>query len=193
MEKGGEARLAATADALKKLESVSDFKYHKLSDKEVLTKLDSSLKGLTDAQASKRIEEYGTNELEAEEEKSLWEKIKENFEDLLARILLLAATISFIIALTGDGDEGIAAYVEPFVILLILVLNAMVAIYQDNDAGSALEALKNMQAQECQVKRNGEWKTLDAKLLIPGDIVKIKQGDNIPADIRLIELNSISL
>ena len=146
MEKGGEARLAATADALKKLESVSDFKYHKLSDKEVLTKLDSSLKGLTDAQASKRIEEYGTNELEAEEEKSLWEKIKENFEDLLARILLLAATISFIIALTGDGDEGIAAYVEPFVILLILVLNAMVAIYQDNDAGSALEALKNMQA-----------------------------------------------
>lgn len=67
--------------------------------------------------------------MEAEEEKSLWEKIKENFEDLLARILLLAATISFIIALTGDGDEGIAAYVEPFVILLILVLNAMVAIY----------------------------------------------------------------
>jgi magnesium-transporting ATPase (P-type) len=67
--------------------------------------------------------------LEAEEEKTLWEKIKENFEDLLARILLLAATISFIIAITGDGDEGIAAYVEPFVILLILVLNAMVAIY----------------------------------------------------------------
>lgn len=89
---------------------------------------------------------HGPNELEAEEEKSLWEKIKENFEDLLARILLLAATISFIIALTGDGDEGIAAYVEPFVILLILVLNAMVAIYQDGDAESALEALKNMQA-----------------------------------------------
>lgn len=193
MEKGGEARLAATADALKKLESVSDFKFHKLSDKEVLAKLESSLKGLTEAQASKRIEQYGTNELEAEEEKSLWEKIKENFEDLLARILLLAATISFIIALTGDGEEGIAAYVEPFVILLILVLNAMVAIYQDNDADSALEALKNMQAFECQVKRDGQWKTLDAKLLVPGDIVKVKQGDNIPADIRLIELNSISL
>mgnify|MGYP006099159099 FL=1 len=46
---------------------------------------------------------------------------------------------------------------------------------------------------ECQVKRNGEWTTLDAKLLVPGDIVKVKQGDNIPADIRLIELNSISL
>lgn len=186
--------MAATADALKKLESVSDFRYHKMSDKEVLSKLESSVeKGLTEAEAEKRVGKYGTNELEAEEEKSLWEKIKENFEDLLARILLLAATISFIIALTGDGEEGIAAYVEPFVILLILVLNAMVAIYQDNDADSALEALKNMQAFECQVKRNGEWKTLDAKLLVPGDIVKVKQGDNIPADIRLLELNSISL
>jgi magnesium-transporting ATPase (P-type) len=58
--------------------------------------------------------------------------------------LLLAATISFVIALMGDGEEGLAAYVEPFVILLILVLNAMVAIYQDNDADSALDALKNM-------------------------------------------------
>lgn len=194
MQKGGEAKLAATADALKNLESVSDFKYHKLSDKEVLKKLESNVeKGLTEQQAQKNLEQYGPNELEAGEEKSLWEKIKESFEDLLARILLVAATISFIIALLGDGDEGIAAYVEPFVILLILVLNAMVAIYQDNDAESALEALKNMQAFECQVKRDGEWRTLDAKLLVPGDIVKVKQGDNIPADIRLLQLNSISL
>jgi magnesium-transporting ATPase (P-type) len=144
MQKGGEAKLAATADALKKLESVADFKYHKLSDKEVLSKLETSVNGLTDAEADQRIEKYGANELEEEEEQSLWEKIKESFEDLLARILLLAATISFIIAITGDGEEGIAAYVEPFVILLILVLNAMIAIYQDNDADSALEALKKM-------------------------------------------------
>ena len=61
----------------------------------------------------------------------------------------MAATISFVIAITGDGEEGIAAYVEPFVILLILVLNAMVAIYQDQDAENALDALKNMQAISC--------------------------------------------
>jgi len=67
--------------------------------------------------------------LEKEEETSLWERIIEQFEDLLVRILLLAATISFVIALTGDGEEGLAAYVEPFVILLILVLNAIVAIW----------------------------------------------------------------
>lgn len=99
---------------------------------------------MSSAEFKKRIAQYGTNELDDEEETSLWDKIKEQFEDLLARILLLAATISFIIALLGDGEEGLAAYVEPFVILLILVLNAMVAIYQDNDADSALDALKNM-------------------------------------------------
>ena len=70
---------------------------------------------------------------------------------------MVAATISFLIAVTGDGDEGIAAYVEPFVILLILVLNAMIAIYQDGDAESALEALKDMQATTCQALRNSKW------------------------------------
>ena len=119
-------------------------------------KVDRS-RGLSQREVDERVKEHGTNELDAEEEESLWEKIKEQFEDLLARILLLAATISFIIALTGDGEEGLAAYVEPFVILLILVLNAMVAIYQDADADSALEALKNMQAQVCEVYREAKW------------------------------------
>ena len=71
-------------------------------------------------------------------------KLRNKWKIYQQEFLLLAATISFIIALLGDGDEGLAAYVEPFVILLILVLNASVAIYQDNDADSALEALKNM-------------------------------------------------
>ena len=105
----------------------------------------------------------------------------------------MAATISFVIALTDDAEDSLANFVEPFVILLILVLNAMVAIYQDQDADSALEALKNMQAQECQVRRGGQWGTMDSKKLVPGDIVKVTIGDNVPADIRLIELNSISL
>lgn len=93
----------------------------------------------------------------------------------------------------GDGEEGLAAYVEPFVILLILVLNAIVAIYQDNDADSALEALKNMQAINCQVLRDGKWKTEESKQLVPGDVVRVNIGDNIPADIRLTQLNSVSL
>lgn len=129
-----------------------------MSSEQVVTQFGSNIdKGLTDQEVEKKLEKYGGNELDEEEEESLWEKIKEQFEDLLARILLLAATVSLIIALTGDGEEGLAAYVEPFVILLILVLNAMVAIYQDKDADNALDALKNMQATTCQVLRNGKW------------------------------------
>ena len=158
MQKGEEKKLELTAKALRELDSLNEFKFHKMSVDEVLRQLKVDQKtGLTKKEARARVKEYGPNELDAEDEESLWEKIKEQFEDLLARILLLAATISFIIALTGDGEEGLAAYVEPFVILLILVLNAMVAIYQDADADSALEALKNMQAQVCEVYRESKW------------------------------------
>ena len=136
---------------------------------------------------------YGLNELDKEEETSLWERIKEQFEDQLARILLVSALISFVIAITGDGEEGITAYVEPFVILLILILNALVAIYQDYDADSALEALKDMQAIECLVLRNGEWVMRESSQLVPGDIVKVQVGNKIPADLRLLKLNSVSL
>lgn len=146
-----------TADAIKKLE-VSDFKFHKMSSDQVLKHFNSdSTKGLTSNEAELRLKKHGANKLDEEVEDSLWEKIKEAFDDLLAKILLLAAFISFVIALISDGDEGLAAYVEPFVIILILVLNAGVAIYQDMDAESALDALKNMQPATCQALRDGKW------------------------------------
>jgi P-type E1-E2 ATPase len=85
------------------------------------------------------------------------------------------------------------AYIEPFVILLILLINGAVAIYQDSHADSALEALKNLQAVECKCLRDGVWSTIDAKLLVPGDVVRVSTGDCIPADLRIIEILSISL
>ena len=193
MDKGHDKTNKNTADALKKLESVSEFKYHKMSGQEVTTSFGvNQASGLSWDEAKKRLEKYGSNVLDDEEEESLWEKIKEQFEDLLARILLLAATISFIIAITGDGEEGIAAYVEPFVILLILILNALVAIYQDKDAENALDALKDMQAVSCMVLRDGKWTTIESQNLVPGDIVRVKMGDKVPADIRLTTMNSVS-
>lgn len=93
----------------------------------------------------------------------------------------------------GDGDEGLTAYVEPFVILLILVLNAIVAIWQDRNADSALDALKDMQAADCIVLRDVHWQTIDAKELVPGDVVQVKQGQCVPADLRVAEIQSIAL
>ena len=114
-------------------------------------------KGLTSAEAKKRLDKHGSNELEKEEDKSLWERIMEQFEDTLVQILLAAATISFVIAVMGDGDEGITAFVEPFVILAILIANGIVAIWQDSNADDALEALMNLQALESEVRRDGKW------------------------------------
>lgn len=109
------------------------------------------------------------------------------------RILLAAATISFVFAVTGDGEEGITAYVEPFVILLILLLNGIVAIWQDSSADNALEALMEMQAPKANVMRNGKLQEIEAKELVPGDLVKIEAGDCVPADLRIVEISSVSL
>ena len=93
----------------------------------------------------------------------------------------------------GDGEEGITAYVEPFVILMILLINAVIAIWQDSNADKALEALKDMQAVECRLLRDGKWDKADSKLLVPGDVVEINIGDRIPADLRVAYLNPVSL
>jgi len=104
MEKGEEGKLKVTAEALKKLD-LKDFGYFKIEYQEVLKKLETSLdKGLTSKQVEERLKEYGTNELSKEEDKSLWERVVESFEDTLVRILLIAAVISFIIALTGKSN-----------------------------------------------------------------------------------------
>ena len=77
------------------------------------------------------------------------------------------------------------AYIEPFVILTILVINSVIAVWQDSHADKALEALKQMQAVECLVLRDGILKKSDAVNLVPGDIVEVRIGDRIPADMRL--------
>lgn len=134
------------------------FIYHKKTVEETLQSFKVTLeKGLSSAEAKKRLEEYGPNELPEEEGETIWQKIVEQFKDTLVQILLAAAIVSFVFAIMDDGDEGIAGFVEPFVILLILALNAIVAVYQDSNADNALEALKNMQAIDAKTLRDGKW------------------------------------
>lgn len=102
--------------------------------------------------------------------------------------------ISFFFAVTGDGhEEGIAAYVEPFVILVILFINAAIGVWQDTNADKAIEALKTMQALESKVLRDRVWQTIDSKNLVPGDIVEVNKGDKVPADIRVAKMVSVRL
>ena len=153
-------------------------------------------KGLSDKQVEAARAVYGYNELDKEDPKPLWKLVLEQFDDTLVKILLLAACVSFGLALVGgEGEEeGLRAFVEPAVILLILILNAIVGVWQESNAENALEALKEMQSDTAKTVRNGKLVSdLSARELVPGDIVELRAGDRVPADMRVVTMNTATL
>lgn len=162
--------------------------------REYTVKLD---KGLSTSDVEKRRERYGWNELAKEKGKPLWQLVIEQFDDMLVKILLVAAFISFILAYLHEnesGESGFEAYVEPLVIILILVLNAIVGVWQENNAEKALEALKELQCESGKVLRDGCFvPDLPARELVPGDIVELRVGDKVPADMRVAALKTSTL
>jgi len=151
--------------------------------------------GLSDDMVLEYRDKYGENKLDEEEGKSLFELIQEQFEDLLVRILLAAAAVSFALAYFDDEShgEGWTAYVEPLVILLILIANAFVGVYQEQNAENALAALKKLQPEVAMVIRDGKWEKINALELVPGDVIEVRTGDRMPADCRVLSLTTTSL
>uniref|UniRef100_F1RGR0 Calcium-transporting ATPase n=1 Tax=Sus scrofa TaxID=9823 RepID=F1RGR0_PIG len=145
--------------------------------------------GLSPAQVTRARERYGPNG------KSLWELVLEQFEDLLVRILLLAALVSFVLACFEEGEETTTAFVEPLVIVLILVANAVVGVWQERNAENAIEALKEYEPEMGKVIRSDRKgvQRIRARDIVPGDIVEVAVGDKVPADLRLIEIKSTTL
>ncbi|GFT14275.1 hypothetical protein NPIL_195961 [Nephila pilipes] len=155
-------------------------------------------RGLSLDQVKKNQDKYGPNELPAEEGKSLLQLIIEQFDDLLVKILLLAAIISFVLALFEEHEDEssqVTAFVEPFVILLILIANAVVGVWQERNAESAIEALKEYEPEMGKVVRQDKAgvQKIKAREIVPGDIVEVSVGDKVPADIRLLKIFSTTL
>ncbi|KAM5495023.1 putative P-type Ca(2+) transporter [Microsporum canis] len=147
--------------------------------------------GLPEAQVVKHREKYGSNALEEEPPTPLWQLVFEQFKDQLVIILLGSAVISFVLALFEDS-EGWTAFVDPIVILTILILNAIVGVSQESSAEKAIAALQEYSANEAKVIRDGALHRIKAEELVPGDIISVAVGDRIPADCRLLAIQSNS-
>lgn len=153
--------------------------------------------GLSSDEVVKRRNVYGLNELEKHDGVSIFKLVLDQFNDTLVRILLGAAVISFILAWYDGNESGkkdVSAFVEPLVIFLILIVNAIVGVWQESNAEKALEALKEIQSESATVIRDGrKMFNLPAKELVPGDIVELRVGDKVPADMRVISLVSSTI
>ena len=149
-------------------------------------------KGLNTEEVQKRLVEHGENRLKEKKKKSNLVRFLEQFKDAMIIILLVAAAVSFVIAITEGIKHGTwGELFEPILILLIVVLNAVMGVAQESKAEKALDALKNMSAPHARVIRDGVEKIINADGLVPGDIILLEAGDFVPADARLIKSTSL--
>ena len=145
-------------------------------------------KGLSQQEAQARLEKYGENAIQEEEQRSLFQKFLDQFKDFMIIVLLAAAGISAFVGI-AEG-EGIA---DAIIILIVVLLNAILGVYQEAKAEDAINALKQMSSPEASVLRDGEIKHIKSTELVPGDIVTLEAGDIVPADLRFIETNSLKI
>lgn len=156
---------------------------HHLQANEVLTALESSAAGLTKAQVLARAERYGANALPQAAGPSLWYRFFKHFHDTLIYVLLFAALVT---ALLGH-------WLDTGVILAVVVINAIIGFIQEGKAEQALAGIRQMLSVSANVCRDGHWQQVAADTLVPGDIVKLRSGDRVPADLRLLETTELRL
>ena len=147
--------------------------FHEKSVIETFEELHTGEDGLTDKEAESRLIEYGENKLNEKKKKSLALRFFEQFKDVMIIILLIAAVISFVVACVGDDPME---FIEPALIVLIVILNAVLGLVQENKAEKALDALKNMSAPHARVIRGGTEHVISASEVVPGDIIRLEAG-----------------
>ena len=148
---------------------------------EVLATLRTDDGGLTAAGAAERLAEVGPNRLPPSEKDPLWKRILVHFDDVLIYILLVSAVLK---AILGD-------WVDFTVILLVAVVNAAIGFIQEGRAESALNGIRQMLSVHAEARRDGAWAKIDADDVVPGDVVRVRSGDRVPADVRLLQATNL--
>ncbi|MBS2100859.1 HAD-IC family P-type ATPase [Carboxylicivirga linearis] len=153
-----------------------------LSVSELMKKLGSSQEGLTQAEATKRLSQYGSNEIE-EKKTNLLLKFLTYFWGPIPWMIEAAVILSAVARHWPDF----------FIILILLIANSVIGYWEEHEAGNAIEALKAKLAVKARVKRDGKWVNPSACELVPGDIIRLRLGDIVPADVRLLEGDPIEV
>lgn len=160
-------------------------RYYNLTDQQIQEEfsVDAS-QGLSSAEAKSRLEKYGPNEIHEGERRSIFQKFLDQFKDLMIIVLIVAAFVSW----GASGD-----IVDAIVILAVVVLNAVLGVYQEQQAEDAIDALQDMSSPEATVLRDGQQKRVDSREIVPGDVVILEAGDVVPADMYIVEENSLQI
>lgn len=139
--------------------------------------------GLTQQEAEKRLKADGKNRLKKVREETTIDRIQKQLNDPMIFVLFMAASVSILLREFSDTA----------IILFVIGLNTMIGVVQEGKAKKAMDALKKMTAPEATVKRNGTYRKIPAEELVKGDVVKVKAGDQVPADIRLFLCKGIEV
>ena len=157
------------------------------SVEEVFKEVQSSPSGLSSQEAASRLEKYGANTLQEGKKKSLLEKFVDQFKDFMILVLLVAAVVSMF-AHSGEPDPT-----DAIIILAVVLLNAILGVFQESKAEEAIEALKKMASPVASVLRDGHVEHVKGEDIVVGDVVILEAGDVVPADMRLFEVNTVKI
>ncbi len=152
-------------------------KPHALTGEEVLQRLGSSRGGLSAGEVAKRLAAVGPNRLPAPPKEGLLKRFFKHFHDLLIYILIVAAAVT----------AALGHWIDTGVILMVVVINAIIGFVQEGKAEEALEGIRKMLSLHALALRDSEWTEVEADALVPGDLVRLRSGDRVPADVRLLE------
>jgi Ca2+-transporting ATPase len=148
--------------------------------------------GLASAEAARRLEQYGPNELKEAPREPLWKRLLAQFTSLIVLVLIGAAVVSALMAIfqANGNAEG---WTDTIAIIAIVLINGILGFIQEERAEKSLAALKKLAAPKARVIRDGQAQMMESRLVVPGDIVEIETGDFVPADIRIVHQMNLQL
>ncbi|APT18852.1 cation transport ATPase [Amylolactobacillus amylotrophicus DSM 20534] len=154
------------------------------TNNEIMEQFATTNRGLTNAEVQERLAKYGPNALEAGKKKTMLQRFLDQFKDFMIIVLMAAALISGLVA---------QEWADSALIMLVVIINAILGVFQESKAEEAIDALKKMSTPDARVRRDGAIVSIPSDQLVPGDLVLLEAGDVVPADMRLIDVASLKI